>query len=113
MRSHKIRLVFNNRVVHCEAKIALIAEQIKTRFGNQVNVELPLSKNRNVEKFVYLHVGGFDDAMTLADQIGRFLCENETAAALQKAGIHFSTRCVDSQYAQGWCGTFAQKFIFA
>ncbi len=112
MSKHLIRLVFNSRVNNYEDKIAFIAQQIKDRFGNEVDAYLPLERKANLAKLIYLKVSSFDDAMKLADKINEFLREPATTAGLQTHGIQTSGRSLDGQYAQGWRGTFAQRFDF-
>jgi hypothetical protein len=108
-----ISLAFNKRVSSYEDKIAYIAERIKQRFGDRVDAELPLSKRSSVAKLIYLKASTFDEAMKLADEIHAFLQENETVRYLNAANIRHITRGIDNDYARGWRGRFAEKFVFA
>lgn len=112
MSEHLIRLAFNGRVNNYEDKIAYIADRIKLRFGDRVDAELPLSRRTAAAKLIYLKTETFGQAMALADEISSFLHEKETVAYLGTANIRQAGRCVDSQYARGWRGTFAQRFDF-
>ena len=112
MQKHLIRLAFDTRVERYEEKIAHIAACIKKRFGERVDVELPLSKCTTAAKLIYLQADTFEEARALADEIKSFLGTDETVRYLNTANIKLSTVCIDDDYARGWRGTFAQRFDF-
>lgn len=113
MSKHQIRLAFNSRVNNYEDKIAYIAQLVADKFGDKVDASLPLSRNPNVVKAVYFKEGtSFDDAFKLADEIREFLKSPEVKGKFSVSDISFSTSSLDSQYAKGWRGTFAEIFSF-